>query len=143
MRAASPFQTSPTKIFNKLTRLLCADYNEEWFPLNDPTWHDKSGQPYGKVPATLDWISYDVRTAATLHSCRLLESLRRSGFVRSVLPAQQCLVAPTDVRVPSEPVQQDERQAAGRAAPRRLGLHLRTEGRPVLVSTEPNTRHRP
>ena len=97
LSAASPFQTSPTKIFNKLTRLLCADYNEEWFPLNDPTWHDKSGQPYGKVPATLDWISYDVRTAATLHSCRLLESLRRSGSVRSVLPAQQCLVAPTDV----------------------------------------------
>ena len=67
LSAPSPFQTSPTKIFNKLTRLLCADYNEEWFPLNDPTWHDKSGQPYGKVPATLDWISYDVRTAATLH----------------------------------------------------------------------------
>ena len=34
-------------------------YNEEWFPLNDPTWKDKSGQPYGKVPDSLDWISYD------------------------------------------------------------------------------------
>ena len=41
------------------------DYNEEWYPINDPTWHDKSGQPYGKVPAALDWISYDVRSAAT------------------------------------------------------------------------------
>ena len=41
------------------------DYNEEWYPINDPTWHDKTGQPYGKVPTALDWISYDVRSAAT------------------------------------------------------------------------------
>ena len=84
MRAASAFQTPPAKDFqpsDKVAVAQSADYNEEWFPLNDPTWHDKSGQPYGKVPATLDWISYDVRTAATLHSCRLLESLRRSGSV--------------------------------------------------------------
>eukprot|EP01052_Picozoa_sp_SAG31_P030020 SAG31_NODE_3041_length_4753_cov_44.421573_4_plen_109_part_00 len=40
------------------------DYNEEWYPINDPTWHDKTGQPYGKVPTALDWISYDVRAAA-------------------------------------------------------------------------------
>ena len=45
--------------------LLRVDYNEEWFPINDPTWKDKTGQPYGKVPATLDWISYDVRPPAT------------------------------------------------------------------------------
>ena len=41
------------------------DYNEEWYPINDPTWHDKTGEPYGKVPTALDWISYDVRAAAT------------------------------------------------------------------------------
>ena len=69
MRAASAFQTPPAKHFQQTDKVAVAqsaDYNEEWFPLNDPTWHDKSGQPYGKVPATLDWISYDVRTAATL-----------------------------------------------------------------------------
>ena len=50
---------------------LTSDYNEEWFPINDPTWKDKTGQPYGKVPANLDWISYDVRSAAALLSCGL------------------------------------------------------------------------
>ena len=55
-------------------RLVRTDYNEEWFPINDPTWKDKTGQPYGKVPANLDWISYDVRAASPLPEptlCRL------------------------------------------------------------------------
>ena len=94
------------------------DYNEEWFPINDPTWKDKTGQPYGKVPTNLDWISYDVRAASppagNLLSVPFVEwsfSLTKRLYmtcidiVWSVLPAQQCLVAPTDVRVPSEPVQ--------------------------------------
>ena len=29
-------------------------YNEEWFPINDPTWRDKTGAPYGMVPTSLD-----------------------------------------------------------------------------------------
>jgi len=59
------------------------DYNEEWFPINDPTWHDKSGQPYGKVPAALDWISYDVRTAATLVACVESDETNHPDHVRS------------------------------------------------------------
>ncbi len=55
---------------------LTSDYNEEWFPINDPTWKDKTGQPYGKVPANLDWISYDVRalSAGNLLSAACVES---------------------------------------------------------------------
>ena len=34
-------------------------YNEEWTPLNDVNWTDSAGQPYGKVPDSLDWLSYD------------------------------------------------------------------------------------
>ena len=60
-----------------------ADYNEEWYPINDPTWHDKSGQPYGKVPAALDWISYDVRTAATLVACVESDETNHPDHVRS------------------------------------------------------------
>ena len=56
----------------KFTLLLPRkDYNEEWFPINDPAWHDKSGQPYGRVPAALDWISYDVRTRLSCPACAI------------------------------------------------------------------------
>ena len=35
-------------------------YNEEWAPVNDPAWHDKSGEPFWHtLPAELDWISFD------------------------------------------------------------------------------------
>ena len=35
-------------------------YNEEWAPVNDPAWHDRSGEPFWhSLPAELDWISYD------------------------------------------------------------------------------------
>jgi hypothetical protein len=58
------------------------DYNEEWFQINDPTWHDKSGQPYGKVPAALDWISYDVRTLLSCPSCAIPRTM----------PPDSCLI---------------------------------------------------
>ena len=38
---------------------LITYYNEEWAPINDPEWRDSVGEPYGKLPASLDWISYD------------------------------------------------------------------------------------
>mgnify|MGYP004207566521 CR=1 FL=1 len=34
-------------------------YNEEWTPINAPAWRDSEGAPFGKVPDSLDWISYD------------------------------------------------------------------------------------
>ena len=34
-------------------------YNEEWTPINAPAWRDSEGVPFGKVPDSLDWISYD------------------------------------------------------------------------------------
>ena len=38
---------------------LITYYNEEWAPINDPEWRDAVGEPFGKLPTSLDWISYD------------------------------------------------------------------------------------
>ena len=38
---------------------LITYYNEEWAPINDPAWRDSVGEPFGQLPVSLDWISYD------------------------------------------------------------------------------------
>ena len=68
---------SPWRFTDLCLRWLRTDYNEEWFPINDQTWRDKTGQPYGKVPANLDWISYDVRPPATFSLPLALHSTQR------------------------------------------------------------------
>ena len=76
-------------------------YNEEWTPLNDPTWRDPTGAPYpDKIPDSLDWISYDFckrETSVLLHS----SSRRRvcADGVGSRRSSEQCELAATDVRM--------------------------------------------
>ena len=65
-------------------------YNEEWTPLNDPTWRDPTGAPYpDKVPDSLDWISYDFCEKQSLHSAShrfafVLMDLRRADRLNNV-----------------------------------------------------------
>ena len=65
-------------------------YNEEWTPLNDPTWRDPTGAPYpDKIPNSLDWISYDFCEKQPLHSACwqfvvVLTDLRRTDRLNNV-----------------------------------------------------------
>eukprot|EP01052_Picozoa_sp_SAG31_P010171 SAG31_NODE_548_length_14222_cov_10.926574_9_plen_262_part_00 len=87
-------------------------------------------------------MMYAPRQPSFLSLALSLNKAMTRGSARVVLPAQQRLVAPTNVRVPAEPLHEDERQAAGSAAPRRLGLHLWAERRAVLVSGRIRHNHR-
>ena len=53
-------------------------YNDLWDPINDPNWVSPiDGLPYSRVPAGVDWISYDVSRLLRVLSCNVacVESL--------------------------------------------------------------------
>ena len=52
-------------------------YNDQWDVFNDKTWRDGTGEKYGMVPSSLDWISYDVSWKAALCRVACVEGLNR------------------------------------------------------------------
>ena len=52
-------------------------YNDQWDVFNDKTWRDGTGEKYGMVPSSLDWISYDVSWKAALCRVACVEGLNQ------------------------------------------------------------------
>ena len=68
-------------------------YNDLWDPINDPNWVSPiDGLPYSRVPAGVDWISYDVsRRPRFVTTCREAEAgLLRASFTHNTSGQPRC-----------------------------------------------------